>query len=403
MKSKDLVKQEYRTQLTEALQSKNPDDFTEAMANIAMSIQQSVMSDLSAYQVTNDESILAARGVRHLTSQETKFYECAMKAIEIGDVRQAFGDLSPAYPQSIIDRVLEDIKSEFPLLSVIDVQNTKTLTRVIVNKKGVQYAAWGAIGSKITKELDGAIGYLDLGINKLTAYMLVSKDMLYVGPEWVDAYVRAVLVEAIGAALCKAVIAGTGKDEPIGMMKDVSDDVTVTAGVYPDKTAVAITDLSPTTIGAIAKTIAQGPNGRKRAVPELLMVVNSVDYFEKVFPATTFLTPSGGYVKDVLPYPTKIVQDENVPSGKAIFGLAKKYKLGVGVGATGGKIEFSDEFRYLDDERVYVTRMYGNGRAMDNNAFVLVDISELEAANYTIKVVKEETTVSGSDSDGGTT
>lgn len=84
-------------------------------------------------------------------------------------------------------------------------------------------------------ELEGAIDYIDVVQNKLTAFLPVSKDMLNVGPTWIDAYVRAVLVEALGAALCKAIIAGTGKDEPIGMLKDVSKSANVQDGVSPDK------------------------------------------------------------------------------------------------------------------------------------------------------------------------
>lgn len=119
--------------------------------------------------------------------------------------------------------------------------------------------------------------------------------------------------------------------------------------------------------------------------------MNSVDYFGKIFPATTFLLPTGSYAHDVLPYPTRIIQDENVPADTAIFGLAKRYTLFAGTGSTGGKIEYSDHARFLDDERVYTTRLYGNGRPMDENAFVVCDISELEPMNLTVKVESNET------------
>lgn len=378
MKSKDLISQEYRDKLTAAMQSDKPEDFANAFAEVAMRIQDEVLNEVNAYQESHDKSILAARGVKQLTSEEEKFYDCMMKAVELGDVKQAFGDLSPAYPRSTMDRVLEDIRSEFPLLEQIDVQNAETMTRVIFNKTGVQYATWNALNSAITTELQGSIGYLDITVCKLTAYLPVSKDMLKVGPAWVDAYVRAVLVEAVGAALCKAVIAGTGKGEPIGMIKDVSDSASVVSGKQPDKAAVTVTTLDPETIGSIAATLATGIEDRSRAVPEMLMVVNSVDYFKKIFPATTFLSDTGVYVHDVLPYPTKIIKDENVPKDKAIFGLGKKYFLGVGVGGSGGQIEFDDSCKFLEDLRVYVTRVYANGRPMDNNAFVVADISKLK-------------------------
>ena len=168
------------------------------------------------------------------------------------------------------------------------------------------------------------------------------------------------------------------------MIKDL--DGSVTNGVYPDKTPIAITDLSVATIGGIAATLAQGPNNRKRPVPSILIVVNPVDYFEKFLPATTYLTTVGTYVNNVLPYPSQIVQDINVPSGKAIFGLASRYFMGVGKGGSGGQMEYSDEFQFLDDNRVYKIKMYGNGMPLDNNAFVLADISGLQAMKQQVIV-----------------
>lgn len=395
IKSKDVIFQELKTKFEDALKSEDPGAVTQTLTDFAAGIQEDVLNDFKAYQQTKDTSILVQRGVRQLTANEMKFYQSLSKAVRSGtaDVRQAFEGQENAFPQTVIDSVLDDIKTQYPLLSAINMQNTSTLTKFIVNKKGIQLAVWGALGSKITEELEGAIGKIDLGTNKLTAFMVISKDMLDAGPAWMDTYVRAVLVEANGAGLCKGLVAGTGKDEPIGMLKDVSDTAAVVDGVYPDKETVKITDLSPKTIGSIAKTIATSPNERSRPVPQLLIVVNSKEYFDKIMPATTFLTPNGTYVNNVLPYPSTIVQDENVPDGKAIFGLASRYFMGVGKGGSGGKIEYSDEYRFLDDERTYITKLYGNGRPLDNNAFVVADISALSPINLEVSVKEIKGTV----------
>lgn len=388
MKSKDVILQELKAKFENALKSEDSDAITQALTDFAAGIQEDVLNDYKTYQRTNDSAILAQRGVRQLTAEETKFYQRLGNAARTGtkDIKQAFEGEENAFPQTVIDAVLSDIKTQFPLLDAINVQNTSTLTKFIVNKKGIQLAVWGLLNSAITEELSGAIDVIDVGTNKLTAFMIISKDMLDAGPVWMDAYVRAVLVEANGAGLCKGIVAGTGKNEPIGMLKNVADDAPVVDGVYPDKTAVMITDLSPKTIGGIAKTIATGPNGRSRSVPQLLVVVNSVEYFDKIMPATTYLTPNGTYVNNVLPYPSQIVQDENVPTGKAIFGLAPRYFMGVGKGGSGGRIEYSDEYKFLEDERVYITKLLGNGRPLDNNAFVVADISGLTPANLKVNV-----------------
>lgn len=391
MKSRDVINQELHERFSAALSGENPEQITEALTQFAVDLQQNVMDDFETYQQTQDSSILAARGIRQLTAEERKYYTGWMSALKenYNNPKMAFTGLNnTTLPETVIDQVLSDIGTTFPLLNAINFQNTSAITKMIVNKQGMQLATWGPLTTAIATELSGSIGTINIDMNKLTAFMAVSRDMLDVGPEWMDSYVRAVLTEALGYGLSQGIVAGTGKDQPIGMMKDL--DGSVTNGVYPDKKAEKITDLSVATIGSIAATLAQGPNGRKRPVPSILIVVNPVDYFEKILPATTYLTTVGTYVNNVLPYPSNIVQDINVPSGKAIFGLANKYFMGVGKGGSGGQLEYSDEFQFLDDNRVYKIKIYGNGMPLDNNAFVVADISGLEPMKQQVIVANTD-------------
>lgn len=393
MKSKDVIKQELSTSLSEAMQSKDPAALTEAFSDFAVKLQAKIVEDAKAYQQTQDSAILARRGVRQLTVQEKTFYTGFMGALKTNfdNPKMAFTGLdNTTLPQTVLDNVLSDIGASFPILNAINFQNVSAITKMIVNKQGMQLATWGPINSKIATELSGSIATINIELNKLTAFMAVSRDMLDVGPEWMDAYTRAVLAEALGYGLSQGIVAGTGKDMPIGMTKDLSAAVDPTTG-YKDKTPITVTDLSVKTIGSIAATLAQGPNGRKRPVPSILMVVNPVDYFTLVMPAMTYLTNAGSYVSNVLPYPSRVVQDINVPSGKAIFGLASRYFMGVGKGGNGGQLEYSDEFQFLDDNRVYKIKMYGNGMPLDNNAFVLADISGLTPLKHQVLVVNPVT------------
>lgn len=392
MKSKDLLKQELMENLSAAMKSEDEGAIAQAFTEFAESVQQNVLEDVKAYQQTSDKEILAKRGVHQLTTKENKFYQGIIDAMKSSDIRQAFTGLDVAFPETVIDNVIADIKAEHPLLNIINFQNTTILTKIVVNKKGIQLAKWGALGSAISEELEGAIGKIDLTLCKLTAFMPISKDMLAVGPEWIDAYVRSTLSEAIAYALETAIVTGTGKNEPIGMDRDVSDGVTVTGGVYPQKKAIKITELTPKTYGTLLSTLAQGPNGKTRPVNSVVLIVNPVDYFTKVMPATTIQGTDGTYKNNIFPFPTTPIQSCGVAAGNAIIGLADKYFMGIGAGTNGGKIEYSDEFRFLDDERVYLTKMYGNGRALDNNAFLLLDISALEEATVPVKVKGTVTT-----------
>jgi len=386
MKSKDLIQQELKENLIQAFKSDDEDAIAQAFTGFAESVQQSVMDEFNAYQQSADSNILARRNVHQLTSEETKFYQSIIGAMKSGNPRQAFTDLNISFPETTVDNVIADIKTAHPLLDAISFTNTTILTKIIINKQGAQLASWGALNSAITKELSGAIGKIDLTLCKLTAFMPISKDMLDAGPAWIDAYVRAVLSEAVALALETAIVTGTGKDEPIGMDRDVSDNVTVTAGVYPKKTAIPIANLEADNYGALLGKLSQAPNGKTRPISEVILVVNPKDYFTKVMPATTIRATDGTFTKSVYPFPTKEIQSPAVDEGYAIIGIPSKYFMGIGAGTSGGKIEYSDDFKFLDDERVYKTKLYGNGRALDDNAFLLLDISKLTPAQLKVEI-----------------
>ena len=123
----------------------------------------------------------------------------------------------------------------------------------------------------------------------------------------------------------------------------------------------------------------------------------NVDYFRRVLPATKMLTPEGAYVS-TLPVDAEIIQSAAVPEGKAVYGMANKYFLGVGM-AKDGKIEFSDEYRFLEDERVYLIKLYANGFALDNNAFLVLDISKLQPVRFEVVTKTESKTYSANLSD----
>ncbi|WP_243129609.1 phage major capsid protein [Clostridium sp. HBUAS56017] len=392
MKSKDLIKLELKEKFNAAMKSEDEGAIVQVFTEFAEEIQQSVLDDAKAYQETQDKSILQKRGIHQLTQQETKFYQSWIDAAKSANPKQAITNLDIALPETVIDNVMEDMRAAHQLLSMIDFQNMTALTKMLMNKKGIQLAKWGKITSAITQELEGAIGKLDLSLNKLTAFMPVAKDMLLVGPQWIDAYVRAVLSEAVAYGLEEGIINGTGKEMPIGMNRNIGEGVSVVDGVYPKKTAVAITDLSAKTFGGLLATLAQDPVDPKKArtIDNLIMIVNPFDYYKKVMPATTIQLPDGTYKNNVLPYPTTIAQSTQVSEGEAILGIAKKYAMGIGTGSKDGKIEYSDEYKFLEDERYYIIKLIGNGQALDNNAFMLLDITKLEdmTLSVTVKEVK---------------
>lgn len=389
MKSKDvkeLTREELAQKFNEALKSEDTAQVAQAFADMAENIQSEVLErakDAAAVEQM-DVAALAARGLRQLTSAEKKYYEAVITAMKSDSPKQALANLDVTMPKTIIEDVFDSLKAEHKLLSVIDFNNTTYVTEWILNKNGKQKAVWGEITAEIVKELSGDFEKLDMVMFSLTAFMPVAKSMLDLGPTWLDSYVRQVLQDALYVGLEEGIVCGTGVKMPIGMMKDIgaahSD-----GEAYPDKEAIKVMAFTPETYGALIGKVAVSRNGRARKVENVIMVVNPVDYWQRVMPATTIQRPDGTFANNVLPYPTEVVQSEEVPSGKAVMGIAGQYFMGIGTGKD-GVIEYDDSYKFLQRERVYAAYLYGNGKPKDNNSFLVLDISELQPAAYTVNM-----------------
>lgn len=369
----------------EALKSEDAEALAKVFADFANGIQESIISEARSIAQGADATVLASRGVRQLTSEETKYYQAVIEAMRTSSPQQALSDLNVVMPITTIDAVFDDLVANHPLLGVINFTNTSGLIEFIVNTNSKQLATWGTLTSAIVKELTSGFKKINMTLQKLSAFIPVAKSMLDLGPAWMDKYIRTILAEALYFGVEEGIINGTGKEMPIGMNRQVGEGVTVTDGVYPLKTAVAVTSLDPVTYGTLIGGMAIDAKGNQRVVTEVIMVVNPTDYLTKVMPSTTIRAADGTYVNNVFPFPTKVIQSTEVPTGKAIFGLANRYFMGIGT-ALSGKIEYSDEYKFLEDERVYLVKMYGHGEPLDNTAFVYADISGLTPAIQEVTV-----------------
>ena len=72
--------------------------------------------------------------------------------------------------------------------------------------------------------------------------------------------------------------------------------------------------------------------------------------------------------------------------------VPKRYFMGIGMGKE-GKIEYSDENKFLEDQRVFKVRLYGNGRPYDNTDAIVLDLSKLQP--YAMPVVTAATSTNG--------
>ena len=375
----------YAKQLQVALTSGSEEEQQQAWNDFSNSIVESIKADAEIYAQTGDKNILAQRGYRQLTSAEERFYDKFIEASKMRNVQMAVTTLkdlkdNELMPETIIEDVYRDLVAEHPLLAKVQFQSVAYATKVIMNDHSAQSAVWGEIDAEITKEIKSAFKMLEMTQNKLSAFAVIPMGLLDLGKTFLDAYIRAILKDAIAVALEEAIVKGDGKGKPVGLMKKLTGALD---GVHQDKEAIAVTDFGVKSMGELIAKMAKNEKGQNRKVGDLTLIVNANDYYTKVAPAVRVQNMAGAYVVNFA-FPMEVVISEAVPAGKAVMAMLDNYFVGVGFPKE-GVIEFSDEYKFLEDQRTYKIKTYAVGRAIDENSALVLDISGLTEAVIAVK------------------
>ncbi|HHY28084.1 MAG TPA: phage major capsid protein [Desulfitobacterium dehalogenans] len=389
MKNLDILNQrklEIMQRINQAVKDDDQEKFTQAFGEFHDLLQEAVLAEAKGLIQAADNQVLAGRGARALTSTENDYYQKLIESMKSPNPKQALTEMDVVLPETVIETVFEDIAEDHPLLDAINFQQTGALTEILVSTlDGRQMGTWGKLCDEIVKELSAGFMSILLDKKKLSAFLPICKAMLDLGPVWIDRYVRAHLSESIYNGLEAGIIDGSGVDSPTGMRRNPNSALDPVSG-YALQPLVELSEITPESYGQVLASLSVAPTGLQRIIREVLFVVSPADYFSKIFPATTFRQPDGVYNNNIFPFPTRLVQSAYVPSGEAIIGLGRRYFMGLGTGK-GGKIEYSDEYRFLEDERMYLTKLYGDGRPLDNTSFKRLNISSLKPTPWQVKVV----------------
>lgn len=349
---------------------------------LAETMKASVQDEVTLFENgRSDESIMGKRANRfQLTSKEKKFFA---EAVE----KQTVDGLDETFPTTIIETLMEGISQEHPLLSQIDNQYTEAVIKYIYSDPSEQTAYWDVIPADIRQILIGAFKSLDLQASKLSGFIALPKGYFKLGPAWLAQYVTTFLREVMTATLEEGVVNGDGKLKPIGMMRKLSGAVD---GVYPAKETVAITELTPISLGGPRALLAK----EKMINGQISMVVNPVTYETKVSPNLFFQnTQTGAWTKLPLPNGENVVQSYAVPEGKAVLGNLKNYLLAV---AGDLELELYKETLAIEDMDLYIAKMFAAGVAKNSNAFIVLDLTGITgvtvpATEADANVVKQDT------------
>lgn len=340
----------------------------QAFENFLNTLQSEITKSVTADVNNNmlDRSILQQRGQNVLTSEEMKFFNAVVQ--EGGFTDDAI------LPETTQERVFEDLVKQYPLLDAIGLQDLGAVTRIITSDPSKAYA-WGPLFGGIDGQVNAAFNEEELGQFKLTAFAVIPNDMLELGPEWVERYVRTLLVESYSTGLEFGFVNGNGpaSNQPVGLTKDVQEN-----GAVVDKTSSGTLTFAPSERGEVVvselygviKELSINADGENRKVlNRVVMVVNPVDAIA-VQARNTIQTANGQFVT-ALPYNIQVVESEEVEVGKAVFFVKGEYTAAV---AGGYQLKKFDQTLAIEDATLYTIKRFANGKPKDNKASLVYDL-----------------------------
>lgn len=279
--------------------------------------------------------------------------------------KHGFDGVSELFPKTVMDYVYSRLKTEHPLLSLVDVRNVRGVLTMLYAKDNTATAFWGPICEEIKQMVLSGFEEVRLDNSKLSGFVPVCKALLELGPEWLAQYVADVMYEIMATSLEAAIIAGDGKNKPIGMIKKLTGAVD---GVYQDRETVAITKFDAASLAGVrASLAAENPNAR-----DVRMIVNPQTYWLKVFPALAYRAADGAWITDRLPTGEQIILSRAVPLDRIIVGDPKDYILGIASDIT---ISRYDQTLAIEDQELFIARFLGMGRPKHYNAFFVLDVA----------------------------
>lgn len=381
--------EDYRNEFKGALAKEGAtnEETVNALEDYVMAISEKaseqVRNEYNELKNVTDNNILVSRGIYPLTADEKRYYNEIKKTGKI--------PADELLPETVVERVFTDLQKERPLLNKIRFIMGAGKEKIITSKR-LGVAVWGELHRDLEGQLDATFNVTETTLNSLTAYFIISNDTLDLGPEWIDRFIRLCLIEAIAEAWEEAIVLGTGKNQPIGLMKDL--DGAVVSGEYPDKEASGtLTFADGATLvkelGGVLKDLssyevkykdAQGEEKietrHRKVTGKVNLLVNPVNYYDITTKVTT-QNANGVFVTN-LPYVPQesIIESEFVPEGKLIAFLDDAYDAQY---SHSNRInEYKGTFA-MRRATLYTIDTFGAGSPVDNGVAKVYDVKIADA------------------------
>ena len=367
--------QEKLKEIFESTEDKNQ-AMSEALMLVAEQTNKELIEQIreEARRAAADEAYARSLNLHTPTEAEEKFYNI----LKSGNVKQAItANQIDIIPNETIDRTLDSVKKASDVLSLVNFAPANVKRWISASHAGS--AVWGELTSALdrSRSLSATFSVINMELGKLWALLIIPKAIQDLALPFVDKYFTAILADAMQDGLEVGFISGQGQTayQPIGILQTIADPTTA-------KTKrTDITELNPVGLAEACVALSTTPAGAgERAVDELHLVCNPVDFYRYINPAMKVQNANGAWV-DGTGMNIRVHQTKNMPSGTAAIGISGQYTMGT----SGIEVKTYDQTLALEDADLVIAKVYANGRAVDDNTFIVFDPTQLTRAYLTVK------------------
>lgn len=253
-------------------------------------------------------------------------------------------------------------------------------------------ATFTGMGEKMS-ETSAAIKTINVIQQKLGKILYVPCELADMGASWLLSWLQKKLKFCFVLGMEHSIVYGNGKNQYLGMAMSRKGG-TNESGEYSKKVPVKLTRIDTLEYPAIVKKLIRNDKGQPRNVKEVIFITSPDALLTKLIPATVGRNFDGKFTPMAFPFPTKVITTAVMEENEAIIGLNQKYEIFISSGSNkDGKLTKDESVKFAEHMIGIKIFAYTNASYVNENDFILVDLSELLPYIAEVKLISDAETV----------
>lgn len=346
--------------------------------------RKSVSPDVKKIDNRKDDVKMETRKFFNMTAQERDAFfandtvkEFLQRARELGKQNRAVTGAELLIPDVVLGLIREEIPNYSKLYKHVMVRRVPGTARVNIMGK-IPEGVWTEMCAKLN-ELNLSFTAVEVDGFKVGGFIAICNAILEDSDISLATEIINALSQAIGLALDKAILYGTGTKMPLGIVTRLAQSEApsnpTSTREWANLTASNVLSISGKNDAALFKAIVESVGAAKHGQGDKFWAMNEATYSKLVVNAVS-INASGAIVtgmNNTLPIVGGAIEILSfVPDGDIVGGYGERYLLAERAGVS---VAQSEHVRFVDDQTVFKATARYDGTPVIAEAFVAMNIN----------------------------